>query len=387
MTSNTNASVSRAKSVSLGLAIIGLIGCLIGWFIAPRDLLVAYLSGHFFFLGLSLGSLGLLMIHHLTAGDWGYAVRRFLESMVGNLPLLALLFVPIFFGLMQLYPWQNPAVVAANETLRVMQVYLNPPGFVLRTAVVFAIWIIMGRQLLKWSAEQDATVSVEPTHKMRTLSGPGLVIYPVTMTFAAVDWLMSMEAGWYSTMFPILICIGQILSALALVILLLSWAARSSTIALLASEENFHKLGNLLLAFTMMWAYLAFGQLLVIWSGNLPDEISWYLHRISDGWKWIAISIALFHFFVPFFLLLMRPAKKRRRILASIAACVLAAHIVAVWWTIAPSVYTKHFYLGWFAPAAFLAIGGIYSFAFLKNLETRRLVPQNDPRLVLTASA
>ncbi len=379
-------SVGHAKNVSLGLGIIGFCGCLIGWFVAPRDFFVAYLFGHFFFLGLSLGSLALLMIHHLTAGDWGYAVRRFLESAVGNLPLLVLLFVPIFFGLANLYPWQNRAVVAVDETLRVTRIYLNPPGFVLRTAIVFAVWIIMARQLLKWSAEQDVTVSLEPTRKMRTLSGPGLVIYPVTMTFAAVDWLMSMEADWYSTMFPVLICIGQVLSALALVILLLAWAARSSPLGPLASEKNFHKLGNLLLAFTMMWAYLAFGQLLVIWSGNLPHEISWYLHRISCGWKWIAIFIALFHFFVPFFLLLMRAAKKRRPILARIAACVLAAHIVAVWWTIAPSIYTKHFYVGWLAPAAFLGIGGIYAFAFLKNLETRRLVPQNDPRLELAVS-
>src|SRR2546430_7825883 len=264
MKSIFDGSVGHAKNVSLGLGIIGFCGCLIGWFVAPRDFFVAYLFGHFFFLGLSLGSLALLMIHHLTAGDWGYAVRRFLESAVGHLPLLALLFVPIFFGLAQLYPWQNPTVVAANETLRVTQMYLNPPGFVLRTAIVFAIWIIMGRQLLKWSAEQDATVSLAPTRKMRTLSGPGLVIYPITMTFAAVDWLMSMEADWISTMFPVLICIGQVLSALALVILLLAWAARSSPLGPLANEKNFHKLGNLLLAFTMMWAYLAFGQLLVI---------------------------------------------------------------------------------------------------------------------------
>jgi hypothetical protein len=383
MSSILDGFVAPAKSISLSLGIIGLIGCLVGWLIMPRDFFVAYLFGHFFFLSLSLGSLGLLMIHHLTAGDWGYAVRRFLESAVGNLPLLALLFVPIFFGLAELYPWQNPAVVAAHETLRVMQMYLNPAGFVLRTAIVFAIWIIMARQLLKWSAEQDATISLEPTRKMRTLSGPGLVIYPITMTFAAVDWLMSMEADWSSTMFPILICIGQILSALSLVILLLACAARSSPLGLLASEENFHKLGNLLLAFTMMWAYLAFGQLLVIWSGNLPREISWYLHRIGDGWKWIAIFIALFHFFVPFFLLLMRPAKKRRRTLASIAGCVFATHIVAIWWTMAPSVYTKHLYVGWLAPGALLGIGGIYSFAFLKNLEKRRLVPLNDPRLAL----
>src|SRR5436853_74647 len=375
MTSLFDGSVGHVKNVSFGLGIIGFCGCLIGWFVAPRDFFVAYLFGHFFFLGLSLGSLALLMIHHLTAGDWGYAVRRFLESAVGKVPLLACLVETISYEFSTLSPWETRPVVSAAETL---QIYLNPPGFVLRTAIVFAVWIIMARQLLKWSAEQDVTVSLEPTRKMRTLSGPGLVIYPVTMTFAAVDWLMSMEADWYSTMFPVLICIGQVLSALALVILLLAWAARSSPLGPLANEKNFHKLGNLLLAFTMMWAYLAFGQLLVIWSGNLPHEISWYLHRISGGWRWIAIFIALFHFFVPFFLLLMRAAKQRRRILAGIGACVLAAHIVAVWWTIAPGIYTKHFYVGWLAPAAFLGIGGIYAFAFLKDLANLRAAEEAD---------
>src|SRR5436305_5962709 len=376
-------SVGHAKNVSLGLGIIGFCGCLIGWFVAPRDFFVAYLFGHFFFLGLSLGSLALLMIHHLTAGDWGYAVRRFLESAVGNLPLLVLLFVPIFFGLANLYPWQNRAVVAADETLRVTRIYLNPPGFVLRTAIVFAVWIIMTRQLLKWSAEQDVTVSLEPTRKMRTLSGPGLVIYPVTMTFAAVDWLMSMDADWYSTMFPILICIGQVLNALAFVILVLSAAARSSELGPLIGEDTFHKLGNLLLAFTMIWAYLAFGQLLIIWSGNLPREIGWYLHRVSHGWRWVALFIALFQFFVPFFFLLMRPVKKRRHVLARVAACLFIANIVTIWWTVAPSVYSEHFFVSWLAVAAFFGIGGIWSAVFLSNLEKRKLLPLNDPRFAI----
>src|SRR5437868_13572184 len=384
MKSIFDGSVGHAKNVSLGLGIIGFCGCLIGWFVAPRDFFVAYLFGHFFFLGLSLGSLALLMIHHLTAGDWGYAVRRFLESAVGNLPLLALLFVPIFFGLSNLYPWQNRAVVSADETL---QIYLNPPGFVLRTAIVFAVWIIMARQLLKWSAEQDVTVSLEPTRKMRTLSGPGLVIYPITMTFAAVDWIMSMEANWYSTMFPVLVCIGQILGALSLMILLFARAANSSRLAQLAGEDNFHKIGNLLLAFVMIWAYLAFGQLLVVWSGNLPPEISWHLHRIAGGWRWVASFIALFQFFLPFFLLLMRPVKKKRQLLAMIAGCVFLSNIVTIWWTIAPSIHTKNAYVNWLAFAAFFGIGGLWWAAFLWNLERRPLIPLNDPRFALAAPA
>jgi hypothetical protein len=217
MISIVNGSAGRAKVISLGVGAVGLEGCVIGWMIAPQDFFLSYLCGHFFFLGLSLGSLGLLMIHHLTGGYWGYSARRFFESAVANLPLLAVLFVPIFFGLPQLYPWKNPSIVAADEILRSRVYYLNTPGYIIRSAVVFAIWIVMARFLLKWSAEQAATTSVEPTRKMRTLSGPGLVIYPVTMTFAAIDWLMSLEKDWYSTMFAVMICIGQMLSALAFV--------------------------------------------------------------------------------------------------------------------------------------------------------------------------
>jgi hypothetical protein len=336
-----------AKRPCLTAGLLGAIGCICGWIFAPRDFFISYLFAELFFLGLSLGSLCLLMIHHLTAGYWGYGLRRFFESAVGNLPLLALLFVPIFFGLTTIYPWEQPALVAASEVLQKKAPYLNTLGFVVRAAIVFTIWVALGQRLLKLSAEQDVTVSVEPTKKLRRLSGPGLVIYPISMTFAAVDWIMSLETNWYSTMFPVLICIGQVLNALTFTILLLSAAARSRQLEPLASEETFHKLGNLLLAFTMMWAYLAFSQLLIIWSGNLPHEISWYLHRISDGWRWVAVFIFLFHFLVPFFLLLSRPVKKRRRVLAWVAGCIFFAHIVAIWWTVAPSLFQSHFYISW----------------------------------------
>jgi hypothetical protein len=376
-------SANRTKAISLVIGVIGLAGCVIGWIMTPRDFFVAYLFGEVFFIGLSLGSLCLLMIHHLTNGYWGYGVRRFLEAAVGNLPLLALLFVPIFFGLSELYPWRHPTIAAAHELLEKKQGYLNMPGFIVRTVVVFATWIIISRLLLKWSAQQDVTVSVQPTRKMRTLSGPGLVIYPITMTFAAVDWIMSMEAEWYSTMFPVLICIGQVLGALALMILLFAWAAESPQLSKLAGEDTFHKIGNLLLAFTMLWAYLAFGQLLIVWSGNLPSEISWYLHRISGGWRWVASFIALFQFFVPFFLLLMRPVKKKRHLLAMIAGCVFVSHIVTIWWTIAPSIYSSGFYVSWLAFAAFVGIGGLWWATFLWNVGKRQLVPLNDPRFAL----
>jgi hypothetical protein len=374
----------RAKVISWSAGVLGLAGCVAGWILASGDFFVAYLFAHFFFLGLSLGSLALLMIHHLTSGYWGYSVRRFLESAVANLPLLAVLFVPVFFGLPQLYPWKNPSIIAADEILRSRLYYLNTPGYIVRSVVVFAIWFVMARLLLKWSAEQDATTSVEPTRKMRTLSGPGLVIYPMTMTFAALDWLMSLEKDWYSTMFAVMICIGQMLGALAFVILLLSGAAGSRQLGpIISKEETFHKIGNLLLAFTMLWAYLEFGQLLITWSGNLPHEISWYLNRVADGWRWVCVFLFLFNFFIPFFLLLMRPVKRRAQTLASVAGCILIAHIVDVWWTIAPSLHPQHLYFSWWAVVTFVGIGGIWSAVFLRNLERRPVVPLNDPRFAV----
>ena len=388
MISIVNGRASRVKVVSGSVGIAGLAGCLAGWVFAPADFFQAYLFGHQFFLGLSLGALALLMTHHLTGGYWGYSVRRFFESAVNTLPLLAVLFVPIFFGLPHLYPWNNPSILAEDAILRSRVYYLNTPGYIVRSAVIFAIWIVMAHFLLKWSKDQDATASVKPTRKLRTLSGPGLVIYPVTMTFAALDWLMSLEKDWYSTMFAVMICIGQMLSALAFVILLLLIVRRNRQFAAIISiDETLHKIGNLLLAFTMLWAYLEFGQLLITWSGNLPHEISWYLNRVAGGWRWVCVFLFLFNFFIPFFLLLMRPVKRRIQILAGVAGCILIAHIVDVWWTIAPSLHKGHFYFTWWAIVAFLGIGGIWSAVFLKNLEKRPVAPLNDPRFAVAMPA
>jgi hypothetical protein len=388
MISIVNGTTGRAQVICAGIGALGLAGSIAGWIVAPGDFFVSYLFAHEFFLGLSLGALGLLMIHHLTGGYWGYSVRRFLESATGNLALLAVLFVPVFFGLRYLYPWKESSVIATDEILRSRLGYLNTPGYIIRSAVVLAIWIVMARLLLKWSAEQNATPSVAPTRKLRTLSGPGLVVYPVTMTFAALDWLMSLEKDWYSTMFAVMICIGQLLSALAFVILLVCSATRSRQLgSIISTEDTLHKMGNLLLAFTMMWAYLEFGQLLITWSGNLPHEISWYLNRVADGWRWVCVFLFLFNFFIPFFLLLMRPVKRRPKTLASVAACIIIAHIADVWWTIAPSLHPAHLYFTAWTFVTFLGIGGIWSAAFIKNLESRPLVPLNDPRFAVAVPA
>ncbi len=368
------------------IGVIGLAASVFGWITAPHEFFLSYLFGYLVWLGVALGSLGFLMIHHLTGGTWGYPVRRIFEAAISTLPILAMLFVPILFGLRELYPWADAATVASDKILQHKHSYMNATLFIVRAGIVFAIWIFISALLTKWSAEQDRTRSVEPTKKLRRLSGPGLVIYPLTVTFAYVDWVMSMEADWYSTVFPLLICIGQMLSALAFVIIFISWRAPRTALADVISKERFHHLGNLLLAFTMMWAYLAYSQLIVIWSGDLPHEIGWYLHRIAGGWRWIAIALLLFHFFGPFMFLLFRATKRSAKSLVAVATILFATHLIDVWWLIAPSIYQGGFHFSWIAPAALFGVGGVWFAIFLRKLESKPLVPLNDPRFAVATT-
>ena len=369
--------------IALGLGIVCLLFCLLGWFLDPRQFYISYLFAELVWLGVALGCMAFLMIHYLTGGKWGWPVRRFFESAAGTLPLLGLLFIPICFGLHQLYPWAMPARVAANEILQQKQTYLSVPFFVLRAVIAFGIWSWIAYLLNKWSREQDATLEPAPMKRLRKLSGPGLVIYPLTITVVFVDWVMSLETDWFSTMFPILICIGQMLSGLAFVILLLAWIGPRTSLSEIIGKENFHHLGSLLLAFTMLWAYMAFSQLLVIWSGNLPHEISWYMHRIAGGWRWVLVFLVLFHFFGPFFLLLSRQVKRTQPALAAIAGVMFIAHVVDVWWMIVPAFYPHGIHVSWLDFVALAGVGGVWLFFFARNLDSKALIPMNDPRFAV----
>jgi hypothetical protein len=276
-----------------------------------------------------------------------------------------------------------PERVAADPVLARRHPYLSPFWFVLKTCVFFCIWILLQRYLGKYSREQDNTGDVAPTIRLRKLSGPGLVLYPLTVTFTYVDWVMSLEADWFSTIFPILICIGQMLSGLSFVILLLAWIGPRSSLSNILGKENFHHLGTLLFAFTMLWAYMAFSQLLIIWSGDLPHEISWYLHRVAHGWRFVAVFLVLFHFFGPFFLLLSRQIKQTRLSLAWIAATILVAHVIDVWWMIEPSFHHESIHIGWQNVAALVGLGGVWFYVFVSNLGRKSLIPLNDPRFAV----
>ncbi len=374
------AKLSRLQRIGLFVGAIGLVACGLGLALQPRQFFSSYLIGYAFWLGLSLGCFGVTMIHHLTGGRWGFVTRRFLEAGFMTLPLMAALFIPLLFGLRELYPWTNSEIVAASEVLQRKAIYLNAPWFYARTAIFFALWLGMAFLLRKWSLQQDATPDPAPTIRLRTLSGPGIVIYALTATFAFVDWVMSIEPKWFSTIFPVIIVIGQILTAFAFVTLLLAWFRNEPPFRDVVVTKHFHDLGNLLLAFVVFWTYVSFSQFLIIYSGNLPREIDWYLHRIAGDWKWVVGLLALFHFFVPFFLLLFRLMKQSVARLATIAALIFGVHIVEVFWVIKPSFFPDGVTIHWLDFAAVLGLGGVWLALFARNLNRHALLPQNDPR-------
>jgi hypothetical protein len=375
------ARLNLLQRIGLALGTAASIVCGVDAFLDPQQFFISYLFSYLFWLGLSLGCLCVAMIHHLTGGRWGDVTRRFLEAGYLTLPLMAVFFLPILAGLRILYPWARLADVAQSEILRHKAHYLNTAGFVARAIFFFAVWIWMALLLRKWSRQQDQTADLTPTLRARALSGPGVVIYALTVTFAWVDWLLSLEPDWYSTMALVIICAGQILAAFAFVILLLGWFRDQPPYSQVVAAGQFHHLGNLLLTFVMFWTYVCFGQLLIIWSGNLPHEIVWYLRRIAGHWKWVACFLAFFNFFLPFFLLLFRGAKENDRPLRILAALVFLCQIVNAYWLVEPSFYQTGVHIHWMDLAAPIGVGGLWLGMFAASLRRTALLTRNDPRI------
>ncbi|HEY1790273.1 MAG TPA: hypothetical protein VGJ73_19160 [Verrucomicrobiae bacterium] len=370
--------LNRLRSTGLVFGILGLALCGVGYVFDREPFFVSWLFAFLFWMSLSLGCLYCGMIHYLTSGKWGFSARRILEAGYMTLPLMALLIIPVFFGLHELYPWARPETVLTDKILRQRATYANPPLFIIRAVVFFGIWIFIACALRRWSLRQDTTNDPAPTIRMRTLSGPAVGIAPLIASFAFLDWAMTIEPDWSSTIFPVIQLAGQILIAITFVIILLAWTRNDAPFSDFP-EKPFHDLGSLLLAFVLFWTYVAFSQVLLIYSANLPHEITWYLHRIAGGWIWIVGLIGLFHFFTPFLLLLFRAIKQNIRALAVIAFLVFAMHAIEMFWVIAPAFY-RHIEIHWTDFAAWFGIGGIWLAVFAANLDRHPLLARNDPR-------
>lgn len=368
---------------SLIIGLVAAAACLVGAFIDPAQFFRSYLTGYLLWLGISLGCLAILMLQHLSGGVWGFVIRRLLEAATRVFPLLALLFVPLLFGLHQLYPWADPAKVAHDSLLQHKAAYLNVPFFLARAVFYFALWCGAAHLLSRWSLEQDQVPRGVLRDRMQGFSAIGLLLYGLTTTFSAIDWVMSLDPHWYSTIYGMLFMAGGAVAGMALCIAMASLLAKYRPMSDVLAPGHFHDLGKLLLAFVMIWAYFSFSQFLIIWSGNLPEEITWYKVRLAGGWKVVGLALLLFNFVLPFLLLLSRDLKRQGRALALVAATVLAMRYVDVYWLVAPSFPGAESGLR-FHPldlAAPLAVGGLWLAEFLRQLKSRPLLPLNDPLL------
>jgi magnesium-transporting ATPase (P-type) len=376
------AELARVRNLALGVGVLFSLMIMAGALLDRDRFFHGYLVGFVFWTGISVGSLALLMLQHLTGGAWGLVIRRVLEASTRALPLMLLLFIPIALGLKHIYPWTNAAVMNATPALQKKAAsFLNPSFFILRTFVYFALW--SGAAIfLNWlSLQQDRAAGRTVKKRMQMISGPGLVVVVVCITFAAVDWVMSLDPTWYSTIFGLIFLAAWALSALAFTILAMSWLSAREPMNAVVQPSHSHDWGNLTLALTMLWTYFAFSQYLIIWSGNLPEETTWYIARNHGGWGLIALTIAILQFGFPFLMLLSRTLKKSAQKLALLAALILVMRIVDVIWLVEPTYSPGHFVFNWMDYVAPIAMGGLWIGVFAWQLEKRPLLPINDPQL------
>jgi NADH:ubiquinone oxidoreductase subunit 3 (subunit A) len=381
------AEISRWQTFALGAGAIGVILWLVGLSMNAEQAYRSWLLGFIFWGGIGIGSLGILMLQYLTGGAWGVVVRRFVEAGSRTIPLLAILFMPIMWGMMtnHLYTWTN----MPNDPLVMHRAaWMNVPGFGIRAIIYFGLLSIMGYLLNKWSGQQDRTDNYEDSAtflgRATAFCGPAMPFYALVVTFMAVDWTMMLDPHWYSTMWGFLYIAGWALSCFAFLIALLAALSDKAPMNGIVGKKHFHDIGKLMLALVMVWAYFNLSQWLIIWSGNLPEETPWYLKRIAGGWGVVGVLLIVFHFAVPFIILLSQNIKKNAKWLSLVAILILFMRLVDYYFQIGPSPMISggsegHF--SWMDIAGPVGIGGIWLWWFFKELKQRPLVPINDPFL------
>jgi hypothetical protein len=370
--------LARLRRGALLFGVVGALGCVGGGFLRPEAFFRAYLSAYVFWLGIPLGSLAILMLYHLTGGAWGFLIRRTLEAATRTLPVMTALFAPIAFALPYLYVWARPEEIATNAAVQNKLFYLNPAFFWARAALFFALWTALAYALSSWSRRQDETGGPRLAARMARLSGPGLAVYGLTITFASVDWVMSLMPAFRSTIFGPVFASSQLVSGLAFALVVLGWLVSRPPVSAAYSAGACIDLGSLLFTFVIVWAYLNFFQFMLIWIANLRYDAIWYLARDGAGWKGVAWVLFVFGFAVPFLLLLARDLKRNPRALARVAALALFMQLVFDYYQVLPCFPDTALAEHWIDFVTPFAVGGLWLANFAWELGRAPLLPQQD---------
>jgi len=390
-----NSKLADLQKTSFVVGMVALAAFILMGFLGsePREFFQSYMIGYLYALGATLGGLGFLCIHHLAGGGWGYVSRRVFEAASKNIYLMAVLFIPVVFMMLKsgAYPWVDTKWAMSDHVVAQKLSYLTTGGFIVRAVICFAIWAVFVYFLNHWSREQDRTGDIIWRTKMKFLAGPALLIYVLAMTVAAVDWVMSLEPTWFSSIFGVMFCIGQGITILAFNIIFITWLAQFEPMKSALKVNRLHDIGNLQFAFIILWAYIELSQFIIIWSANLPEEITWYMNRSRNGFEYVSTALVLLQFVIPFLLLLSRGTKRVASTVRKIAMGILAVRLVDLWWIVAPSVHPgvadmyRHgdefvgfplFFTDLLAPIGF---GALWFALFLKNFRGMPMLPTKDP--------
>jgi hypothetical protein len=372
--------MERVQRNALFVGLVALLVSLIQLFMNPSHFWQSYLFAYIFWAGLALGCLGVFFLHNVVGGNWGVAIRRLMEAGLQTLWMFVLFAIPIFFALGVLYKWTDASYRAEHFAVGHKAAYLNPTWFIIRTLLYFAIWLFSGLRILKMANEHDRTGDPALFKRIKARSAPALLVFVLTTTYAFIDWIMSLEPDWYSTIYGWMFTVGEVLLTFSFLVAVLVLLSKREPFASFLTRQHYHDIGNLMLAFTMLWAYMSFAQFLIIWAENLPDEIPWYVRRFSGGWGYIAWTISIFMFCVPFFILLQTRIKRNPRALRTVAIWIILMRVLDVFWIVAPAWRQRGLEVYWTDLVALIGLGGIWLAYFIRNLKARPLLASNDPR-------
>jgi hypothetical protein len=368
--------------LALVVGIIGLIASAAGYFVDSKQFFFSYLTAFVFWLTLGLGGLFFVMLHHLVDAKWSVVLRRIAENLMRVTPIMVVFFIPLTLGLHELFHWTHADAVAADPILQSKEPYLNIPFFGIRAAVYFAVWLWLCIDLYRLSIRQDREGHTEGlTKKFRRLSAPGMLLFAVTVTFASFDWMMSLDAHWFSTIFGAYVFSGLFLGTLAMMTLIVMFLRANGQLTSVITEEHYHDLGKLMFAFLIFWAYMAFSQYFLYWYANIPEETIWYKHRWEGGWQVVSLIIVFGHFVIPFFLMLTRAAKRSAKMLTFLGIWFLVVHFVDIHWIVLPNLHKHGAHLSWMDFTTLVGIGGVFIWYLHRMFVSNKVVPVNDPGL------
>jgi len=381
--------INALRTLALGVGGIALIVWAVGAYFNTEQALRSWLLGFIFWGGIGFGCLGILMLQYLTGGAWGVVIRRLLEAGSRTLPIIILMFVPIAIGVYthKFYEWT--ILPPTEHIMEHRGIFMTPWFWIVRSVIYFCLFGVMVILLNKWSLDQERTTTVEESRlvleRASRFSGPTLVIYALTVTFAAVDWMLTLDAHWFSTIWGLLFVAGWALSCYCFCVMVLAFLSDKAPMDTVVGKRHFHDLGKLMLALVMVWAYFNFSQFLIIWAGNLPEETGWWIVRMKGGWGWIGAALIFFHFAFPFLVLLQQDFKRHARRIATLALFILLMRLLDMFYLIGPSNRVTPgfepgaFVVSWLDFVGPIAVGGIWLWWFFGELIKRPLVPARDP--------